>query len=1000
MDMLGLRNLANKMSPIGKTYCIRKKEEESSPARYKKESKYLLKIAGRSLIDMREAFEHISYRQPPDFKLDTVARFLFGEEYGKLEEGGPADWHTNIERFIGYLYRDIEILAKMDKQFSFIHSHFMNLQQIIPLPVEFLYQQTKMIDMFLLTRYKDKCVFPTRRFNVGESFTGALVFEPEKGLHKNVVVYDFASLYPTIYMTFNISPETIDPNGEIKIGETRFTTKKRGMIPAVLNELLAERKKLQIKRDILEKQFSRNSTEWKVAEDVQGVFKALINSFYGGMAYPSFRLYSPQVASAITFIARELLSYTKDFIEHECGMPVLYGDSVSGRTCIAIKYKNSIRILRIDELKRHFEFNELKGIDFKRRFVPVKNIYTLSYNFKAKKVEWKLLKQLIEHASNKNIYSISTPKFNAEVTEDHSLFDSSGNTFSIAKYKNKQLCKKTRVFPQTAVAKNISFTNKVKVLDIYKVCRDNISKSIHSGTKDKSVFVDKQNVVITYKYCNNDTNRFLGRVNKIYKQYSFPRYIKLDNKLAFILGMFIAEGSTTYNGRNGGRISCSDIKTMKRVYYDMLSIFGKNAGINVNFSKDYVLLQFNNIVLSTLFSQLCGRGSSYKHLPDFILDTNKSFFLNLLSGYEYGDGVPETRCEPEKLENIGAVGTKSRKLVSQIYFIMRSCFDVDDNNIRIMYRPVKDTFSLLWIPQYRKNRKLSHKAVFRKERINTDKIYDISVTDNNNFIDCFGGIVLHNTDSLMVKFPDTQNKEEFESAAKLLGQRINNNIINFAKLYAPEEYLLSNGCRLDIKLEKLYQSFYIRTKKRYIGLYLDSDDYYVRGLELVRRDTPFILKKILRDLFLKVLKNELSPKDLDVAMQLLKSAPIRDIAISKMIAKEFDDYLVASQHIRAANFSKEYLGEEIYKADRPGMLFVKVTDKSKPQTDVCMIKEKTSIPEWLVIDYDRLFKSFVIDKLQQFDEIECVKKLLYRYTKKSTLLEDFMKREAVVNACQ
>ena len=35
---------------------------------------------------------------------------------------------------------------------------------------------------------------------------GGLVIEPEMGLHENVVVVDFKSLYPTIINTFKIDP--------------------------------------------------------------------------------------------------------------------------------------------------------------------------------------------------------------------------------------------------------------------------------------------------------------------------------------------------------------------------------------------------------------------------------------------------------------------------------------------------------------------------------------------------------------------------------------------------------------------------------------------------------------------------------------------------------------------------------------------------------------------------------------------------------------------------
>ncbi len=39
------------------------------------------------------------------------------------------------------------------------------------------------------------------------SHTGAIVLEPKPGLYKNIAVFDFRSLYPSIIIRYNISPQ-------------------------------------------------------------------------------------------------------------------------------------------------------------------------------------------------------------------------------------------------------------------------------------------------------------------------------------------------------------------------------------------------------------------------------------------------------------------------------------------------------------------------------------------------------------------------------------------------------------------------------------------------------------------------------------------------------------------------------------------------------------------------------------------------------------------------
>jgi len=79
----------------------------------------------------------------------------------------------------------------------------------------------------------------------------------------------------------------------------RFTDK--GLIPTLLEDLFALRKKY------------RNEGK----DNEQRVVKQIMNSFYGVMAFPSFRLYTPEMAEEVTRRGREIIEFTKKVVESE-----------------------------------------------------------------------------------------------------------------------------------------------------------------------------------------------------------------------------------------------------------------------------------------------------------------------------------------------------------------------------------------------------------------------------------------------------------------------------------------------------------------------------------------------------------------------------------------------------------------------------------------------------------------------------------------------------------
>ena len=105
--------------------------------------------------------------------------------------------------------------------------------------------------VYLAELHKRDIVAPTVRSGdarVSASQTGGHVLEPTTGLHSNVWVFDFKSLYPSVMRTFNIDPLAfvagVD-DGEDVIRTTTGAAFRRGdaILPGMLDRLAEARRR-------------------------------------------------------------------------------------------------------------------------------------------------------------------------------------------------------------------------------------------------------------------------------------------------------------------------------------------------------------------------------------------------------------------------------------------------------------------------------------------------------------------------------------------------------------------------------------------------------------------------------------------------------------------------------------------------------------------------------------------------------------------------------------
>jgi DNA polymerase elongation subunit (family B) len=341
-------NQANRLSCIGKTYW--------SPYR----NRY--SIAGVSIMDYIGLYKRYNFGLESSYTLNHIATKELGR--GKIEYEGSLDdlFENDLEKFIEYNITDVELVVSMDTKLQFIelsraicHSGFT--------PYEDYIFSSKYLEGACLAYLKKKgLVAPNKPKNhkdklaeqseAGEEkFIGAYVKEPIVGKYDWIYDLDLTSLYPSIIMTLNISPETKvgkinnwDPESWVRgeerqytiVGKTKEFTYNRKELEEVIkdnqlgvaaNGVLYTQKKPGLIADILDTWFKQR-VEFRKLEKKYGeagdtekyefygkrqlVQKILLNSMYGVLGLVAFRFYDIDNAEAVTITGQTVIKKTAE----------------------------------------------------------------------------------------------------------------------------------------------------------------------------------------------------------------------------------------------------------------------------------------------------------------------------------------------------------------------------------------------------------------------------------------------------------------------------------------------------------------------------------------------------------------------------------------------------------------------------------------------------------------------------------------------------------------
>jgi DNA polymerase elongation subunit (family B) len=339
---------AKRLSPIGQCFYSPYREKWS--------------FGGVSILDYINLYKTYTYTLESSYTLNYIATKELGR--GKVEYEGNLDdlFENDLEKFIEYNIVDVELVAAMDDKLQFIelcravcHAGYV--------PYEDYIFSSKWLEGACLAYLKKKGLVATNkpkdrkermqalRDNNEEKFIGAYVKEPIVGKYDWIYDLDLTSLYPSIIMTLNISPETKigkitnwdaeewikggdrvykvsneteeyeytrqeladvikDSNLGVAANGVLYNQDKPGLIADILNDWFDKR--VEFRK--LEKKYGEagDTEKYDFYAKRQLVQKILLNSMYGVLGLPAFRFYDIDNAEAVTITGQTVIKKTAE----------------------------------------------------------------------------------------------------------------------------------------------------------------------------------------------------------------------------------------------------------------------------------------------------------------------------------------------------------------------------------------------------------------------------------------------------------------------------------------------------------------------------------------------------------------------------------------------------------------------------------------------------------------------------------------------------------------
>jgi len=382
-----LQWLSRKCSALGLKFDIGTDESADLLAPGTFFNQWTARIPGRAALDGINMVRS-AYVQADDYSLSTVAQKVLGRTK-LIEKTGHEKvaeithlFHAAKTNLADYNLEDAKLVYEIFDKLN-LSQLAVRRSQLTGLALDRVGGSVAAFDFLYLPRlHRRGYVADTNSqpASANEAAPGGLVLDSTPGFYRNVAIFDFKSLYPSIIRTFQIDPLAAnvilhDLAANLQSGDSegpgRIIKGPAGLefaedfaiLPSIIEELWQERENAKQLKDVTLSQ----------------AVKIIMNSFYGVLGTPGCRFYDPRLAGSITRIGHWILTFSRKFIESE-GYQVIYGDTDSlfihfgagERTAInrtGARLSEKLNGYLDIELQQRFQVESKLDIEFEKLFV-------------------------------------------------------------------------------------------------------------------------------------------------------------------------------------------------------------------------------------------------------------------------------------------------------------------------------------------------------------------------------------------------------------------------------------------------------------------------------------------------------------------------------------------------------------------------------------------------------------------------------------------------------
>ena len=677
-----------------------------------------------------------------------------------------------------------------------------------------------------------------------------------------------------------------------------------------------------------------------------GKFQNVGQSLYGVLGWDRFRLYDREMGAAVTATGREVIEFTEE-VTNELEKEVIYGDSVTGDRPVVVRDPSGdVRVAPIEKLferahdggsarlERTDEGDIVETDPKEYRLLPGWEALSLSTDGEP---QWQPIERVIRHETSKDVLTLQHELGESTTTTDHAYVVDDGE-YRVA--RPTEVDEPVRVPSLPPVDQKET----VDVSGLLEGCTQANEDGRGGGdvpgdtiTKHEKVHADDEHVWVGREHHGDRDG-----TPKL-KRFVDPQG-EDGHALIRLVAAYIAKGSVSTtertDTRHGARISAEHRERLERLRADYERLFSsvtasivesdsserpveygtEDGGATLVSESKTHEIQLTDELAAVFFREVAGQTSRGKRVPSFVFhlpETEQALFLETLTG---GDDAREFQQNSE--EHAGQdfeFETTSRELAAGVAMLLIQCGET----YSLTYRQENSSYTVQTCDSHRQER-----ARVYSEEDHDGYVYDLSVAENENFVDGVGGIVLHNTDSVMVSVGTDISKADAIDQSFELEERINESYDEFAR-----EQLNAAEHRFQIEFEKLYRRFFqAGKKKRYSGHIIwkegkDVDDIDITGFEHQRSDVAPITKEVQQRVLEMVVTGEGTEAVKSYVHEVIEEfldgeVDLEEIGIPGGIGKRLDNYATDTAQVRGAKYANLLLGTNFGRGSKPKRVYL------------------------------------------------------------------------------